>query len=72
MGKTRERKKTELAQAVGEALVVQTMGGRMHVRWGETAQATVLLVSESDPLTLPHPPRPGAPPGDPSNIPFGR
>jgi hypothetical protein len=40
MGKTREPKKTEVAQAVGETLVVQTMGGRMHVRWDETAQAT--------------------------------
>ena len=40
MGKTREPKKTELAQAVREGLVVQTMGGRMHVRWDETAQAT--------------------------------
>jgi hypothetical protein len=29
-----------LAKASEEAMVVDTMGGRMHVRWDETAQAT--------------------------------
>jgi hypothetical protein len=33
-------KKTALAQASQEAVAVQTMGGRMHVRWDPTAQAT--------------------------------
>ena len=32
--------KTALAMASQEAVAVQTMGGRMHVRWDETAQAT--------------------------------
>jgi hypothetical protein len=33
-------KKAVLAQASEQAMVVDTMGGRMHVRWDETAQAT--------------------------------
>jgi hypothetical protein len=33
-------KKTTLAQASADAMAVDTMGGRMHVRWDETAQAT--------------------------------
>jgi hypothetical protein len=32
--------KTALAIANLEPVAVQTMGGRMHVRWDETAQAT--------------------------------
>ncbi len=32
-------KKTVVAQAA-EAMVVDTMGGRMHARWDESAQAT--------------------------------
>lgn len=35
-----EAKKTELALAGEEAMVVQTLGGRMHVRWDESASAT--------------------------------
>jgi hypothetical protein len=33
MGELIERKKTALAQASEEFVAVQTMGGRMHVRW---------------------------------------
>ena len=33
-------KKTALAQASEDAMAVDTMGGRVHVRWDETAQAT--------------------------------
>ena len=40
MGDTFEPKKTALAKASEDAMVVDTMGGRMHVRWDETAQAT--------------------------------
>ena len=40
MGESNELKKTVLAQASEEAMVVDTMGGRMHVRWDESAQAT--------------------------------
>ncbi len=40
MGEANEPKKTELARASEDAMVVDTMGGRMHVRWDETAQAT--------------------------------
>jgi hypothetical protein len=35
-----EPKKTALAQAVEDVLVVDTLGGRVHVRWDPTAQAT--------------------------------
>ena len=40
MGERNEVKKTELARASEDAMVIDTMGGRMHVRWDETAQAT--------------------------------
>ena len=40
MGESNEAKKTALAQASEDVMVAQTMGGRMHVRWDETAQAT--------------------------------
>ena len=40
MGEANEPKKTALAQASEDAMVVDTMGGRVHVRWDETAQAT--------------------------------
>jgi hypothetical protein len=40
MGELNRRKKTALAQASQESVAVQTMGGRMHVRWDPTAQAT--------------------------------
>jgi hypothetical protein len=40
MGETEELKKTVLAQASEDAMVAHTMGGRMHVRWDDTAQAT--------------------------------
>ncbi|MCO5122379.1 MAG: IS1380 family transposase [Rhizobacter sp.] len=40
MGESDEPKKTVLAQAGEQAMAVDTMGGRMHVRWDETAQAT--------------------------------
>lgn len=40
MGETYEPKKSVLAQASEDMMVAQTMGGRMHVRWDETAQAT--------------------------------
>ncbi len=40
MGEAENAKKTALAQASEDAMVAQTMGGRMHVRWDETAQAT--------------------------------
>jgi hypothetical protein len=40
MGEPDELKKTSLAQASEGAMVARTMGGRMHVRWDDTAQAT--------------------------------
>ena len=40
MGEADEPKKSVLAQASEDAMVADTMGGRMHVRWDETAQAT--------------------------------
>ena len=40
MGERTQPTKTALALAVEEAMVVQTMGGRMHVRWDESARAT--------------------------------
>jgi len=40
MGEADELKKTVLAQASEDVMVAHTMGGRMHVRWDETAQAT--------------------------------
>lgn len=40
MGEADELKKTVLAQASEAAMVADTMGGRMQVRWDETAQAT--------------------------------
>jgi hypothetical protein len=40
MGERKQPTKTALAMAGEEAMVVQTMGGRMRVRWDETARAT--------------------------------
>jgi hypothetical protein len=40
MSEATEPRKTALAQASEEAMAVDTMGGRVHVRWDETAQAT--------------------------------
>lgn len=40
MGEDYEPKKTALAQVSADVMVADTMGGRMHVRWDETAQAT--------------------------------
>jgi Transposase DDE domain group 1 len=40
MSEADEPKKSALARASEDAVVVDTMGGRMHVRWDETAQAT--------------------------------
>ena len=40
MGEIINRVKTALAQASEEYVAVQTMGGRMHVRWDHGAQAT--------------------------------
>jgi hypothetical protein len=40
MGESDKPKKTVLAQASEDAMVVDTMGGRVHVHWDETAQAT--------------------------------
>jgi Transposase DDE domain group 1 len=40
MGEHEELKKTTLARASEAAMVVDTMGGRLHVRWDEAAQAT--------------------------------
>ena len=40
MGEHGEPVKTALAAAAGEAMVVDTLGGRMRVRWDEQAQAT--------------------------------
>ena len=40
MGERKQPMKTALALAGEESMVVQTMGGRMHVRWDETARAT--------------------------------
>ena len=40
MGESNEPKKSALARASEDAMVVDTMGGRMHVRWDESAQAT--------------------------------
>ena len=39
MGESRIKVRAAVAQAV-ETMVVDTAGGRMHVRWDETAQAT--------------------------------
>ena len=43
MGEANEPKKTALAQASEDAMAIDTMGGRMHVRWDETAQALSLI-----------------------------
>ena len=40
MGELNKLKKSVLAQASQDAMLAQTMSGRMHVRWDETAQAT--------------------------------
>ena len=40
MGERDEPRKTQLATAAEQAMAVDTLGGRMHVRWDETAQAT--------------------------------
>jgi hypothetical protein len=40
MGEADEPKKTALAQASEDVMVADTMGGRMYVRWDETAHAT--------------------------------
>ena len=40
MGELTKRKKSAVAQASEEFAAVQSMGGRMHVRWDETAPAT--------------------------------
>lgn len=40
MGEGNEPKKSVLAQVSEDVMVAHTMGGRMHVRWDETAQAT--------------------------------
>ena len=40
MSEANEPKKTALAQASEDVMAVDTMGGRMHVRWDEAAQAT--------------------------------
>jgi hypothetical protein len=40
MSEANEAKKIALAQAGEDAMVVDTMGGRVHVRWDPTAQAT--------------------------------
>jgi hypothetical protein len=40
MGEADEQKKTALARASEDAMVADTVGGRVHVRWDETAQAT--------------------------------
>ena len=39
MGERTEPKKTALAQASEDAMVADTMGGRVHVRWDETTAA---------------------------------
>ena len=40
MGERKKLSKTALALAGEDAMVVQTMGGRIHVRWDETVRAT--------------------------------
>ena len=40
MGETSKAVKTALALASEDAMVVQTMGGRVHVQWDESAKAT--------------------------------
>lgn len=40
MGEQVNPKKIKLAHTASQAMVVDTMGGRMHVRWDEQAQAT--------------------------------
>jgi hypothetical protein len=40
MGESNEPMKGELARASEQALVAQTLGGRMHVRWDEASSAT--------------------------------
>jgi hypothetical protein len=40
MGEITRRERLAVAQASEEFAAVQSMGGRMHVRWDECAQAT--------------------------------
>ncbi|MCY7319355.1 MAG: transposase [Ramlibacter sp.] len=40
MGESKKPQKSDLARACDEAMVVDTMGGRVHVRWDEKAQVT--------------------------------
>jgi hypothetical protein len=40
MGELKKREKLAVAQASEEFVAVQSMGGRMHVRWDDTAPAT--------------------------------
>jgi hypothetical protein len=40
MSEANEPKKSALSRASEDAMVVDTMGGRVHVRWDETAQAS--------------------------------
>jgi hypothetical protein len=40
MSEADEPKRARLAQASPELMAVDTMGGRVHVRWDDTAQAT--------------------------------
>jgi hypothetical protein len=46
MGESDEPKKTALAQASEEAMVVDTMGGRVHVRWDKAAEKCVATVPQ--------------------------
>ena len=57
MGEAEQHRKTALAQASEDAMVVATMGGRVHVRWDETAQATPhgQIVSVQPPHIAPRP-----------------
>lgn len=53
MVETNEQKKTVLAQASEDAMVVDTMGGRVHVRWDETAKPRRTDRSCSSPNSCP-------------------
>ena len=43
MDEANELKKSVLALASEAAMAMDTMGGRVHVRWDETAHATLML-----------------------------
>jgi hypothetical protein len=47
MSEANEPRKTVLAQASEDAMVVDTMAGRTHLRWDQTSPPPVLSAPES-------------------------